>query len=242
MKRGIIFLLTLVLVISSVNALIISEIESNPDGKDSKNEWMELYSEDPINEEITIINNDDDELKVKFNFQGYYVYIFDSQWLDNSDEKVYLYNAGDGLIDQTNLFDDGEDTDFTWQRCDDTWVFQKSTREKENCLQEIPEPEEEPLEEVSDSEETEEEIEEEVEEIEEEVEEVVIEEEITQENTNSITAGVIKLDSKDIKSKSDKENVDKNKLATIGLGIIAFVLFILLISQRYRYTRKNEFR
>ena len=48
MEKRVIILLTLVLLIilslSSTNALTISEIESNPDGKDSKNEWIEFFS------------------------------------------------------------------------------------------------------------------------------------------------------------------------------------------------------
>lgn len=280
MKRGAIFIIIMILVFSlySVNALIISEVESNPEGTDSKNEWIELYSEEPINGEYILANNDagkiydnedKNQLKIKFNFQGYYVYIFDGQWLDNSDEKVYLYNIGDTLIDSTNIFDDNEDSNFTWQRCNGTWVFQEQTREKENCPVQDSEEQEEPEDEEKEvdgkneeDEESEEEsgIDDEENEDEEEcdseeddecddennmiIEEVIEEPEGTQEKTDYITQGVIRLDSKDIKSKSNKEKVDKNNFATILLGIIAILLLILLFSQKRRQTKikKNEFR
>ncbi len=262
MKRGIFFLSVILLIIisiSSINALIISEIESNPSGKDSKNEWIELFSPTEINDIYTLINNDGDELKIKLNFQGYHIYIFNTQWLDNSDEKVYLYDSSNKLIDQTNLFDDGEDSENTWQRCNNTWVFKKNTlKEKNNChdknidskdKQEFSlEKEIKNIQDTEDGKETDSEVSSEKEPEEDEKERIKVyinnneKTNETKENTNSITAGVIKLDAKDIKSEGNKEEIDKNKLATIGLAIIAFVLFILLISQRYRYARKNEFR
>jgi hypothetical protein len=233
-------MLLIILSLSNVNALIISEIESNPDGKDSKNEWIELYSEEEINDEYIIKNNDEDELKIKFNFVGYYVYGFSTQWLDNFDEKVYLYDSKDHLIDSTNIFDDGEDSENTWQRCDDTWIFEKQTKEIKNCEVETPEPEEEETAEEEEEDyvrenQGEDEEEEEVVEEEEEIIKEIIEKDI-------LTGSVIKLDSKDIKSTSNTEGRDKNNFATIGLGVIALLLFILLVSQRYKRTKKNEFR
>lgn len=219
----------ILLSLCSVNALIISEIESNPDGADSKNEWIELYSEEEIDGNYILANNDagevydnqdSNQLKIHFNFVGYHIYIFNGQWLDNSDEKVYLYDEYEKLIDSTNLFDDGGDSDFTWQRCDKTWVFKEETKGTENCV--VGEPES--GEEINKPNKTE------------ELEETILEENSTTEKS------IIKLDSKDIKSKNNKKEIDKNKYAIIGLSIIVVVFLSFLVLQRYRQRKKNEFR
>jgi competence ComEA-like helix-hairpin-helix protein len=63
------------------------------------------------------------------------------------------------------------------------------------------------------------------------------------EKTPTVTAGVIKLDSKDIKTKNNKEELDKNKFAKIGLGFIAILLLVLLILKNKKgKIKKNEFR
>lgn len=256
MKRGKRFLLigiiiVLFLSLHSVNALIISEIESNPDGTDSKNEWIELYSEEEINGEYILVNNDAGEiydnedknqLKINFNFQGYYIYNFNSQWLDNSDEKVYLYDgAGTSLIDSTNIFDDNGDSDFTWQRCNDTWIFENNTKGEINCI--IEETPEENETEVPVEDEVE--IEEEKDDSKDEKKEVIKEtpeEKIVEKKESVVTGSVIKLDSKDIKSKKSTEEIDKSNLATIGLGLVVILLLLLLVSQKYKQNKKNEFR
>ena len=239
----------LIISLPNITSLIISEVESNPNGKDSKNEWIELFSPVEIDGEYILTNNDaseiydnedENQLKIRFNFVGYYVYRLNSQWLDNSDEKVYLYDSDEKLIDSTNLFDDGEDSDNTWQRCDDGWVFEKHTPEvKNNCPEE-----EEEIEEEIEEEENEEIVDEEENSNSEEPseEEIPDSEKPSQENTNSVTGSVIKLDSKDIKSKSNKENVGRSNLATTILGIVVILLLLLLVSQRYKQSKKNEFR
>jgi len=223
--------------IYSVNALIISEIESNPDGKDSRNEWIEFFSGTEIEGEYRIVNNDDDELHIALNFVGYKIYTFNGQWLDNSNEKVYLYDEDDKLIDSTNLFDDEEDSPNTWQKCEDTWVFQNQTKEVKNCVVEEEKEEESYEEEVN-----EDSYQRENEGKDEEPEEVAEEEIIEPEKSDVLTGSIIKLDSKDIKSESNKEGIDKNRYATFGLGVIAILLLFLFVSQRYKHSKKNEFR
>jgi hypothetical protein len=244
----------LLLSLYSVNALIISEVEANPDGKDSKNEWIELFSSIEIDGEYIIKNNDEDELKMNFNFVGYHIYGFSTQWLDNFDEKIYLYDSKNNLIDSTNIFDDGEDSENTWQRCDDTWIFEKQTKEVKNCEEVIEEEEEIIKEDIKEEDyKRENEGEDEEEKTERIVETVPLDagqdrvsgtEEIIEEviDEDVLTGSVIKLDSKDIKSNVNKKGVNKNNFATIGLGFIALLLFILLVSQRYKRTKKNEFR
>jgi len=85
---GIIFLL----IIPNISAIIINEVELNPAGDDTGNEYIEFYSKDEINlTEYKIINNDGNELQLNQTFTGYFVFTFEKQWLDNSDEKISLY-------------------------------------------------------------------------------------------------------------------------------------------------------
>ena len=269
-------MILIIINLSSINALIISEVESDPQGTDSKNEWVELYSQEEINGEYILVNNDaggvydnedSNQIKVHFNFQGYYVYIFGTQWLDNSDEKVYLYDSTGNLIDSTNLFDDGGNNNYTWQKCEDTWIFEEETRGFENCIIEEPEtPEENSTgseenktqipEDGSDSEEDNETQDSQDKEgtISENNEEEIskndneytygefpIKEQEKEEET-PITGSIIKLDSKDIKSSKSTKELSKSNFVTVALGFVVILLLFLIVSQRYKYNKKNEFR
>ena len=126
---GLIFLLSL---INEVCAVRINEVELNPVGKDSGNEWIELYSDEEIDlSSWKLINNDNDSIELNQVFQGYLVINFDTQWLDNEDEKVFLYYDLE-LIDDTLLFSDSDDDDKTWSYCDGDWVFVSSTKDLVN--------------------------------------------------------------------------------------------------------------
>ncbi len=125
-------LFILILFIKNLSAVIISEVELNPLGDDTGNEWIELYSQDNINlEEYTLVNNDGDRINLTGNFEGYFVYTFSKQWLDNSNEKVSLYK-GSGLIDQTLVLLDSANNNKTWQICEG-WGFADSTKGAKNC-------------------------------------------------------------------------------------------------------------
>lgn len=260
----------LLLSLYSVSSMIISEVESNPLGKDYKNEWIELYSEEEVNAEYILANSDageiydpedGDQIKVKFNFQGYYVYNFDGQWLRNTNEKVYLYDeTGNTLLDSTNIFDDQDyNNPNTWQRCNGTWEFKESTKGVENCVIEEP-PENNETENNESQENNETEIpdnetqtteddesgeissEESEDENEYKYQEFPIEEEEETQENNPLTGSVIKLNSKDIKSNKNSKELDRNNFATIAMGLVIILLLLLLISQRYSQNRKNEFR
>jgi len=130
---GIAFGLFLILIVSC-SAVKISEVELNPAGTDKGNEWVELYSEQQINlGDYKLINNDGKEIFLNSSgyFSGYYVYQFKNQWLDNSNEKVFLYK-NDELIDQTDILKDDVNNDKTWSFCEDGWKFAESTKGKEN--------------------------------------------------------------------------------------------------------------
>ena len=135
--KKIAFLITLIIIlISGVSAIRINEVEMNPAGKDYGNEWIELYSKEEVNlEGYKLVNNDGGELNLEGNFSGYFIYIFSRQWLDNFDEKVFLYKESE-LIDETDTFDDSKNDDLTWQLCD-SWKFMASTKgEENNCSKE----------------------------------------------------------------------------------------------------------
>jgi hypothetical protein len=139
MKRLIILILFL---IPLATALTITEIESNPQGQDIGNEKIEFYSEQETDlSEYKIINNDQDEIQLSGTNKGYFTYILEKQWLDNTDEKIFLYKNNE-LIQETLLFEDSENNDKTHQLCNNSWKFDYSTFNLENnCPQPQPDPE-----------------------------------------------------------------------------------------------------
>jgi hypothetical protein len=122
----------IVMVIDFASGIVISEFEMNPEGKDAGFEWVELYSEIEIElSEFTLKNNDGDEEDLAGNFVGYYVVEFDSQFLDNTDEKVILLEDDDEFYNTPTL-DDTNNDERSWNLCDDEWVFIKSSKGEEN--------------------------------------------------------------------------------------------------------------
>ena len=115
------------------SSIYISEVESNPTGPDSGKEWIEFYSEEGT-------------------YSDYFVIELSNQWLDNSDEKIYL-KKDNKTIDKTDLLEDSDNDGDTWFVCDGKWKYGKETKENENdCGEENREEEEdeedeEPLEE-----------------------------------------------------------------------------------------------
>ena len=131
MKRLIPIFLVLFLCFS-VSAIQITEVEINPPGSDSGQEWIELYLNEETNlSEYSLVNNDGGTINLSGTYSGYYVFEFSSQWLDNSDEKVFLYKDTE-LIDETDLLEDSDNDDKTWQVCNGEWIFKESTKEQEN--------------------------------------------------------------------------------------------------------------
>jgi len=233
MKKLILICLT-VLIFSSISAIKINEIEMNPLSTDAGNEWVELYHYGTINlEGYKLVNNDDDEIALNGSFSGYYIYIFSKQWLDNSDEKIYLYKD-ENLIDESGTFDDADNNDETWQLCD-SWEFLVATKgEKNNCETEE---EEEPEEEIEDV-------------VEEETEDVVEEEKLPDEDVKEpkeereqtqtpLTPEVISLTPKDIKSEDNIESLDKTDYAKYGFIAFCILMGVLLILKNKR-KQKNE--
>ena len=128
------WLVMLILFLPTLSAIKINEVETNPVGDDSGNEWVELYNRgEIILDGCKLVNNDGQEVELSGSFEKYYVYVFPKQWLDNSEEKVFLYCNGK-LVDETDKIDDDKNDDSTWNNCDD-WTFAESTKEeKNNCI------------------------------------------------------------------------------------------------------------
>lgn len=241
--------LVVVLLIQGVIAVRINEIELNPSGTDAGNEWIELYSEEEIDlEGYKIVNNDDGEIILNVTFSGYFIYLLEKQWLDNSDEKVFLYKDRE-LIDETEIFKDDKNNDLTYQFCDNKWIFKEKTKGEKNDCPNLP-----PVEEV---------IQNDTEEIIEDEEKEVIEEEPEKEKKESVQEDkkvikqltnknaeikekpleVIHLNPQTIKSQENnekQENSNKNKYAMYGFVAFSILLGILFLLKSKKYN-KNEF-
>jgi len=105
--------------------IVINEVEPNPEGTDTGNEWVELYN--PTSQILSIGGW---KLSTTHGYtvtlsipQGttiapgeYKVYTYSSQWIDNDEETVILRNAMNQVIDTTPLMSDTDNSGKTWAR------------------------------------------------------------------------------------------------------------------------------
>lgn len=131
------------LAIPTISALSITEVELNPAGTDSGNEWLKLYSENLTNFtdlEITT-NNDNMILNGTLSFQGYCILNFSSQFLDNNDEIITL-KLGNQTLDQTIILTDTSNNNLTWQYDSNSsnWTFEEQALPSANNCVIIPPP------------------------------------------------------------------------------------------------------
>jgi len=219
MNKKVVFLL-IVFSICFVSALRINEFELNPEGDDSGNEWVELYHWDKI--DLTgykLINGDGGEIELSGSFEEYFVYTFKKQWLDNKDEKIFLYK-GEELIDETSLDYDAQNNAKTSQYCSGEWIFEENTKGEENLCENEEENKEE---------------------IEKEQQENIEEIEITGAGIKNTEISTIELNPKNIKTEDGSEILDKNKYSKYGIGIFCVLICFLFILKK-RKIKKNEFR
>lgn len=141
--RVLFIVLFLVFIFSNlVYALRINEVELNPEGSDNGKEWLELYSQEEINLTGYIIKNNDNnimnltKLFLSQKFSGFLIVNFSGQWLDNSDEKVFLLD-NNSIIDETPLLSDSVNDNRTWQYCNNNWTLNPGTKEIENSCQNL---------------------------------------------------------------------------------------------------------
>ncbi len=229
MRIGILLFMFVILV-SSVSAIRINEVEMNPkdDCRDCT-EWAELYSEIEINlSEYWIENSKSSIINLSGIREGYIKIDFGKRFLTNTGDVLVLKKSGE-LIDETPLLEDKENNDMTWQLCD-SWEFKLSTKEEENSCEE---------EEEDETEEPEEE--EEVNEEHQEITEIQEIKEPLSRETGPIELQEINLNPKIIKSEDDNENLSKNHYSIYGLVFFSVLLVVLFILRKNKYN-KNEFK
>ncbi|PIO08573.1 hypothetical protein COU59_01170 [Candidatus Pacearchaeota archaeon CG10_big_fil_rev_8_21_14_0_10_34_12] len=245
MKQEVLFLLAISIFFAftqEVFAITITEVELNPSGNDHGSEWIELYSKNSVDlEGYKLVNKDNGSIKLNGSFQGYYVYTFSTQWLDNSDEKVFLYKDSE-LIYETDIFEDSKNNDLTWQICD-SWGFKESTKSEENSC-EIEEDSQEDIEEETSAP---------AEDVDESSNNNANEEKVNNvgfvisgekeksknESMRPITGEMIYLNAEDIKMKTDKENSGNMIAYYYGFLFFIAVAAFLFFAKRKRF--KNEF-
>ena len=129
---NLVFLFIIILTSHNVSGLNINELESNPPGKDSGNEWVELYSDvESSLEGYSLENGDGGIFNLSGSINGYLVIVFSGLWLDNSNETVFLKLNGQ-IVDEVPVFADSKNNDMTFSLCEDEWVIKESTKGEEN--------------------------------------------------------------------------------------------------------------
>jgi len=137
MKKLGLFILGLFILLSLIHGVLgevrINEVELNPLGEDSGNEWVELYSDVEINlTGWTLEDSEENVLELNETFNGYYIidnYIF------LEDGVFFLYNDS-GLIDEIDIMNDSVNDSKTWQYCEDNWTFVEMTKGSVNSCDE----------------------------------------------------------------------------------------------------------
>jgi hypothetical protein len=125
--RRIKFLLLLIL-IPFTSGIEITELEFNPAGMDTGQEWIEFFSEQEIDfENVFLKDSDNDTFFLNLSFQGVYVYEFSGRWLDNDDNLISIIYNNETLF-ETPLLSDNENDERTWQLVDSEWKFQNPTK------------------------------------------------------------------------------------------------------------------
>jgi len=106
----------------------INEIELNPSGEDSGNEWLELYSDSYVNlVDWQIRSTNGRNMSFNASFSGYYVIKTPYNLLTNNDQKISLYNQST-LIFSTEIIKDDDNSNLTWQYCEGSFKFEAETK------------------------------------------------------------------------------------------------------------------
>ncbi|MBU3913539.1 MAG: lamin tail domain-containing protein [Nanoarchaeota archaeon] len=236
-----VLLMFFVIVISStfVSAVRISEVELNPAGTDSGNEWVELYSSSEIDVSgWTLVNSKGKIFELNGSFEGYKVVATPYNFLTNDKQKLVLYDDSEKIVDETEVMSDSANDERSWQFCD-SWEFLDSTREeKNNCVEVQEEPE-------TIEEEQEEKIQEEEKVIENEQKEI-IENKITRNAVSGVSEFIqeevieLKIEEKGIKTwKSKKEYI--REYALIGFALFCLLVLVYLVKYGRKDTGSDDF-
>lgn len=132
--------LFIIILTPNVFALRINEIEPNPPGEDSKNEWVELFSEEEISLDGYYLQNSDGDIQnLTGIFDGFFIVNFSKRWILNNNETIYL-KMGNELIEEVGPFNDVNNNDDSLSFCNGEWVVAPSTKGQENsCIEEVEE-------------------------------------------------------------------------------------------------------
>src|SRR3989344_3120081 len=138
MKKGrellILCIFLSVMAISYVNAAVyINEIEVNPPGTDTGNEWVEIFNDGAsVNLSGWYLQNKDGD---NYTLNGIVItnfYVLDSLFgLTNTNQTIKLFNNNGLLKDSFGPFDDENNDERTWNRMPDglgDFVFQTETK------------------------------------------------------------------------------------------------------------------
>jgi len=122
-----------------VNNIVINEVELNPQGSDTGQEWIELYNPTAVD-----INMSDFQIMTSFKSATIelpqdavikagetYVVELDEQTLSNTAEILTLENSTGDTMDRTPSLVDRSDDNRTWQRMPDggnEWNFAEDTK------------------------------------------------------------------------------------------------------------------
>ncbi len=120
-------------------SVLINAFDQNPQGKDTGKEWVMLYN--PANNSInvsgwvlssthgTTVTVKIDNVTLPSN--GYWTYIYDSQWLDNDDESIILKDEKGEEIDRTPVKSDNDNDNRFWKmNPDGYWIYTLQDLEK----------------------------------------------------------------------------------------------------------------
>jgi len=133
--------------------VLINELEENPPGEDSGNEWIELFN--PTSSAVDIGNWIIHTTHPADNFEiytippgtvvaagGFWYVVLPGRFIDNEEDSLVLLNASGQTVDQTPSKVDNDNDMRSWQRFpdgSDNWVYAPSTQDAIN-VPEYPSP------------------------------------------------------------------------------------------------------
>lgn len=138
-KTGVLGVILFVLVSSSciASAVRINEVELNPSGEDSGNEWIELYSPSQVDLSGWVIENARGKnISVNDSFEDYYILATPYNFLANSKQKLTLISDSGEIVDETTQLSDAANDERTWQYCGE-WKFLEQSKGEENLCGEV---------------------------------------------------------------------------------------------------------
>ncbi|MEK6918957.1 MAG: hypothetical protein AABW73_02865 [Nanoarchaeota archaeon] len=137
MLRQRILLVLVFLTLTTVSGIKINEVEANPQGSDSGEEWVELYTEETVSiDGWKIMRSDNKTQNLSGNItSGYYTINISTQWITNTQENIYLINNNGEIIDSLVSINDSANDNKSWQYCPEGWIFISETKTRENNCQ-----------------------------------------------------------------------------------------------------------